>query len=299
MNMKRKRELGNRIEAYFFILPAFLVFTIVIVLSALLGFAYSFTDWNGLTTQINFIGLANFQRMFSDKLLVIAVKNTVLITLFNVVLQNVIALLMAVFLDKKLFGRNFFRTLFFIPSLLSTVIVGFMWVYILNPVVGSLPFLFKALGLQSFGRIDFLGNPQLAIYTIIGTLIWQYSGYKMVIYLSGLQSIPNELYEASDIDGVNPWQRFFKITFPLIAPSVTINVFLTLVNTLKLFEHVYIMTNGGPGNATETVATMIYNVAFSAQQMGYGTAVSSVLFLAILAVAVIQVKYMRNKEISL
>jgi len=282
-----------------FLLPAFAVFTLVIILSAVLGFVYSFTDWDGVSKSTAFVGLLNFKRMLGDKVFYISVKNTLLITFINVVLQNMIALFIAILVDKKIFGINFFRTLFFIPSLLSTAIVGFMWVYILNPVVGSLPYMLKSLKLGLLGGTDLLGNPRLAIYTIIFAVIWQVFGYKMVIYVAGLQSIPIDIYEAGDIDGVNAVQRFFNITLPLMIPSITINVFLTLVNTLRLFEHVYIMTNGGPGNATETIATMIYNVAFSAHQMGYGTAVSTVLYIATLIIAVIQLKYMRKKEVSL
>lgn len=253
-----------------FLFPAFAVFTLVVILSAVLGFVYSFTDWDGVSKNTNFVGL-----------------------------QNIISLLVAVLVDKKIFGRNFFKTVFFVPSLLSTAIVGFMWVYILNPVVGSLPYLLKSLNLGSLAGTDLLGNPRLAIYTVIFAVIWQVFGYKMVIYVAGLQSIPADIYEAGDIDGVNAIQKFFKITLPLMIPSITINVFLTLVNTLRLFEHVYIMTNGGPGNTTETIATMIYNVAFSANQMGYGTAVSTVLYVATLIVAIIQLKYMRKMEVSL
>lgn len=289
----------KRLSAYLFLLPAFLLFTIVIIVSAVLGFYYSFTNWDGFSSTYRYVGFANFKRLFGDSLFYIAIKNTLIITFFNVLIQNVVALIMAVLLDKRLFGRNFFRTLFFIPSLLSTAIVGFMFRYVLHPTVGSLPFILKKAGFKSFGNIDFLGNPNLALGTVIFVIIWQVFGYKMVIYLAGLQAIPPDIYESADIDGANSLRKFFSITLPLMVPAITINVFLTLVNTLRIFEHVFILTRGGPGTATETVATMVYKTAFMSGRFSYGTAVSSALYVATILVAIVQLRLMRKMEVRM
>ncbi len=292
----RKLENRKRMTAYLFLLPALALFTIVILVSAVSGFTYSFTDWNGFANRINFIGLKNYSRMARDNVFSISVWNTVLITLVNVVVQNSLALFLAVLLDGSIKGKKFFQSLFFIPSILSSVVIGYMWMYILNPTVGSLHYLFRSLGFMD--KINFLSDPKLALGTVIGTIIWQFTGYKMIIFIGGMQSIPIELHEAAQIDGASGSARFWKITFPLIAPALTINVFLTLVNSITIFEHVYVMTNGGPGNATETVATMIYNVAFNANQLGYGTALSSVLFVVVMVIGVVQLKYMRSREVE-
>lgn len=294
-----RRGAFKELTGYMFLMPAFLIFTSTIIASALMGFYYSFTDWDGVSNSANIVGLSNFSRMLKDSVFYIAVRNTLLITVLNVIFQNFVSIIVAVLLNKKLPGQNFFRTLFFVPSLLSTAIVGYLWSYILNPVVGSLRYILKSLDMEFLGRIDFLGNPKYALYTIIFVIAWQSFGYKMVIYIAGLQAIPKELYEAADIDGVNSWQRFAYITFPMLAPALTTCVFLTLVNTLRAFEHVYIMTKGGPGNTTETIATMIYNVAFKSNQMGYGTAVSTALYFFTVIVAVFQLSYMRKREVEL
>ncbi|MEI6876823.1 MAG: sugar ABC transporter permease [Spirochaetota bacterium] len=286
----------KRTTSYLFLLPALLLFAVVILYSALSGLAYSFTDWNGFGGKINFVGLKNYARMARDNVFSISVLNTLEITVVNVLVQNSLALFLAYILDGRIKGKKFFQALFFIPSILSSVVIGYMWMYILNPTVGSLHFLFRSVGFME--KIGFLSDPKLALGTVIGTIIWQYTGYKMIVFIGGMQSIPVELHEAAQIDGASGAARFWRITFPLLAPALTINVFLSLVNSITIFEHVYVMTNGGPGNATETISTMIYNTAFNANQLGYGTALSSVLFVVVMTIGVIQLKFMRSREVE-
>lgn len=294
------RRARERITAYTFVIPTVLIFLFIIAIPTVSGICYSFTNWSGISSEIKFIGIDNYKRLFEDKVFLIAIKNTLILTAVVVILQNFFGLMLAMALNsKKIKGRDALRAIFFIPSLLSIIVVGYTWLYILNVHVGILGMVLKSLGIEQIVKYDVFLKPLPAILTVAFTMIWQFSGYNMVIYLAGLQSIPQELYEASNIDGANKVQKFMNVTLPLIVPSITVNSFLNVIGCLKIFEHVYIMTKGGPGNTTETVGTFIYNSAFSSSQMGYGTAISTVLFLGILVVTIIQVKFLRSKEVEL
>jgi len=164
--------------------------------------------------------------------------------------------------------------------------------------MGALNILLKKLGLNFLVQ-DWLGNSKLALFSVIFVVVWQYAGYSMVIYIAGLQNIPLEMYEASSIDGVNAWQRFRYITFPLLAPAVTINILLTMISTLKTFDHIFVMTKGGPGYATEVISTLLYRESFTNNNMGYGSAISVVLFALITSVSLITLKYLRRRETAI
>ncbi len=296
-----QRSVRNRWAALLLILPAVALFTFVIASSAVMGFGYSLTNWSGMMSEMRFIGFANYERLFGDPVFYTAVANTLFITLIVTVLQNTCGILLAVLVNRKgLRGRNFFRALFFIPSLLSIIVIGYTWIYILNPQMGTLHYILTLFGVtKGFIHYSVLINRFAALLTIAMTMIWQYSGYSMVIYLAGLQGISPDLYESASIDGASPARQFLHVTLPLLMPSITINVFLTMIGCLKCFEQVYVMTGGGPGNATETIGTYIYNAAFSGGQMAFGTAISTVLFLGILVLAIIQVKFFRSREVDL
>lgn len=295
-----KGRLSNRLTAYSFLLPAVAVFTFVILYPTLSGFYLSFTDWGGMRATYNFIGIKNYIRLFRDEVFYISIRNTTYLTICTVIIQNALAMFLAVMANSKaVAGRNFFRTVYFIPSLLSIIIVGYTWLYILNPNVGIFGMLLRVLEIEKVSRFDLLVKPFTAMGVIIFTFVWQFSGYNMVIYLAGLQAIPTSLYESADIDGATFGSKFRHITLPLLIPSITINVFLNLTGCLKAFEQIYVMTKGGPGNATETIGTFIYNTAFSGFQFGYGTAISTILFLIILIVTTIQVRFTRSLETEL
>lgn len=291
--------LRERLVAYTFVLPAVVIFLFIIIIPTIMGIGYSFTNWSGSASNISFIGLDNYRRVFRDPVFFVAIKNTIFITIFVVLLQNLFGLLLAVALNRKLVGKNFFKAVFFIPSLLSIIVVGYTWIYIMNVHVGIYGMILKAIGVSSVASFDLFMKPLSALLLISFTMIWQYSGYNMTIYMAGLQSIPQELYEAAVIDGANSAHKFKNITLPLIMPSITIGVFLNMIGCLKLFEQVYIMTKGGPASSTETIGTFIYNSAFSGNQMGYGTAISTVLFVGTMIIALTQVKLMRAKEVEL
>ena len=282
-----------------FILPAFTVFFVFLLWPVLNAVHYSFTDWNGISRVKQFIGLNNYIEFFTTQNSYAAIGRTFLLAGYVVVIQNTIALLFAEFLDSMKKGGNIFKIIFFAPSILSTIIVAFLWNYMYSPVDGVLKILFTQFNLEGLAAIRWLANPDIALFSIGNVMIWQFFGYTMVIYFGGMQSIPHTYYEAAKIDGANSWHIFWKIKFPLIASVFTINIILSVIGALKQFEHIFLMTNGGPGRATETISILIYNQAFGISRMGYGTAVSMVLLVIILFVSRIQLAVLQTRETRL
>ena len=294
-----KHRLTGRLTAYMFVLPMLIIFSIVVIYPTIGGFFYSLTDWNAMSLKINFVGFYNYTRVLGDPVFYTAVQNTLFLTVVIVVFQNIFGLLFAVLLNNAVLkGKNFFRTIFFIPSLLSAIVTCYTWLYISNVYVGTYGLLLNALHVSDLVKYDFFLKPTSALLMIAFTMVWQYAGYNMVIYLAGLQSLPTQLFEAADIDGANPIQKFFRITLPLIVPSITVNTLINVVGCLKIFDQVYIMTKGGPGYSTTTIGTFLYNSAISGGQLGYGTAISTILFLGVLVIAFIQVTVLRSKEVE-
>jgi len=280
-----------------FLLPALTTFTLFFVYPVLSSFYYSLTDWNGLDPNTHFIGGANFVKLLSDRAVWEAFRNTLVFALLVTVFQNLLGLLLALGLDGSLRFLHALRVLFLVPTLLSALAIGYIWNFLYDPNFGFINSLLSAIGLDSLAQ-DWLGNPHLALFSLIATHTWQWVGISMIIYLAGLQAVPTELHEAASIDGANTWQRFSRITFPLIAPSFTVNVVLTMIGTLKVFDIVFVMTKGGPGGATETLATMLYRTAFNLNNMGYGTAIAIVMFLFILVLSIVQLRMLRKRELE-
>lgn len=292
------RFSSDRIYWLLFIAPALLIVLVFFIIPVVGGFVYSFTDWNGLSKQINFIGLKNFEELFlKDEKFYLGLRHTLTFSLLITIFQNIFGLVLALVMDRKFIGRNFFRAVFYMPAVLSPLMVGYAWTFILNPTIGAINAIFKAVGLGGLAN-DWLGDPKLALLSIVFVIIWQFTGYSMVIYIAGLQAIPLDLYEAADIDGVGRWQKFKYITFPLLAPAVTINILLTMISTLKAFDHIFVMTKGGPGYATEVISTLLYREAFTNDNMGYGSAISVVLFILITSLSLILLKYLRRREVT-
>lgn len=287
---------GDRVYWIIFMAPALLIVSLLFIIPVIGGFVYSLTDWNGLDKSISFIGLKNYKNLLlSDNKFYSALTHTLIFSFCITILQNCFGLILALIMDKNFKGRNFFRAVFYLPSVLSALVVGYAWSFILNPTMGALNILFQKLGLN-FLMQDWLGDARIALFSIIFVVVWQYAGYSMVIYIAGLQNISLDLYEASNIDGVNAWQRFRYITFPLLAPAVTINILLTMISTLKTFDHIFVMTKGGPGYATEVISTLLYREAFTNNNMGYGSAISVILFILITSVSLVTLKYLRRRE---
>lgn len=227
-----------------------------------------------------------------------ALKNTMIMTISLVVLENIAAIAMAMMVDKVRWFRNLFRSVFYFPTLLSGIVMGFVWAMILNYNFGVFNQILESVGLGSW-IVDWLGNPKYAMLSIILSTVWKGAGYYMIIYLAGLQGIPQELNEAASIDGAGGWQQFRHITFPLLAGSMTVCMVLSMISALKIFDQIAVMTDGGPGFETETLTYIIYKVGFGELRQGFGTALAMVLFLIILIITVFQVKVLQKREVQL
>ncbi|BBI36518.1 carbohydrate ABC transporter permease [Cohnella abietis] len=280
-----------------FLMPAFIIFTLFLVFPVISSFYYSMTDWNGLDSTMEFIGLDNFQRMFQDKAVWSGLKNTFIIALLVTVFQNVIGLLLALGLQGTGRINRVMRVWFLFPALLSPLAIGYIWSYMYNPLFGVINSILEFIGLSDWTQ-DWLGDKKLAIYSVIFANIWQWVAFSMIIYVAGLQSIPRDMYEASNIDGAGALSRFKHITFPLIAPAFTVNMVVTMIVGLKLFDILFVMTNGGPGGATENLALMLYRQAFGMNQMGYANAIAILMFVIILIFSLIQVTLLRRREVE-
>ncbi|MBE1440590.1 carbohydrate ABC transporter permease [Paenibacillus sp. OAS669] len=292
---KKKKWLSY---SFWFILPSFLLYTLFVIYPTLNSFNLSFTNWDGVSSEIHYIGLDNFKEMFSSDRFYNALKNTLILSVSLVVLENAAALLLAMLVDQVRWFKNLFRSIFYFPVLLSGIVMGFVWAIIFNYNFGVVSQLLDKIGLGAL-KIDWLGNPDFAMIAIVITTVWKGSGYYMIIYLAGLQGIPAELHEAAAIDGAGRWQQFRHITFPLLAGAMTVSVMLSMIGALKIFDQIAVMTDGGPGFATETLTYIVYKVGFGELRQGYGTALSLVLFILILLVSLIQIKLLRKREVQM
>lgn len=281
-----------------FLLPAFILYTMFVIVPTLGSVYLSFTSWDGISNDIRYIGFDNFVEMWHSDRVHNALKNTLILSIVLVVFENVVALALAMLVDQVRWFRNLFRSIFYLPVLLSGIVLGFVWTIILNYNFGVLTQILDKLKLSSL-KLDWLGNPDYALIAIIIFTVWKASGYYMIIYLAGLQGIPPELTEAASIDGANRWQQFRHITFPLLAGAFTVCMMLSMIGSLKIFDQIAVMTDGGPGFSTETLTYIIYKVGFGELRQGYGTALSLVLFILIMIVSIIQIKVLRKREVQM
>ncbi|MFS0869074.1 carbohydrate ABC transporter permease [Paenibacillus xylanilyticus] len=289
--MKRAKNLYS----YYMIFPALLIYSIFFVIPAMAGFYYSFTDWRLDRLELQFIGWDNFKKIFSDKTLILALQNTAIFAIVTVIGKNVIGLLLAVGLNMRLRTKNLLRAIFYSPSILSILVISILFTPMLR-TEGTINRLLESVGLDSLSQA-WLTNPSIVIWTIAIVSIWQSAGFQMAIYLAGLQSISQEYYEAATIDGTSSWKSFFKITLPLLLPAININLMLTLIGGLKVFSEVYVMTGGGPGNASQVVGTIILR-SFGEGNWGLGTAVNTLLFVVVTIIAIPLLIFMRRKEVT-
>lgn len=295
--MTRKKQGFDRVT-FAFIAPAFLFFTLFIIVPTLASVYYSFTSWDGLNPVVKFIGLANYKEIFTSARFGNALKNTVLLTVFISILENAMALILALLVDNVRWGKNFFRSAFYVPVLISGIVSGFIWKIMYNYNFGAINSILNSIGMGEFKQ-DWLGNPKLTLLMVGVVLIWKGAGYYMIIYLASLQSVPTDVVEAAAIDGASPWQRFKAITIPLISGAFTINFTLSLINGLKVFDQISVMTDGGPGFTTETIVYLLYKVGFNEGRQGFGTAVGIVLLFIIILLNAVQQKFLKSREVQM
>jgi len=297
VNQKKKKKKWQS-YALLFILPSFILYTMFVIVPTVGSVYLSFTSWDGISNDVRYIGFANFVEIWNSPRVHNALKNTMIMTISLVVLENIAAIAMAMMVDKVRWFRNLFRSVFYFPTLLSGIVMGFVWAMILNYNFGVFNQILESVGLGKW-IVDWLGNPKYAMLSIILSTVWKGAGYYMIIYLAGLQGIPQELNEAASIDGAGGWQQFRHITFPLLAGSMTVCMVLSMISALKIFDQIAVMTDGGPGFETETLTYIIYKVGFGELRQGFGTALAMVLFLIILIITVFQVKVLQKREVQL
>jgi multiple sugar transport system permease protein len=251
----------------------------------------SFTNYD-VFTKMDWIGTTNYEDVFQDELFWRALINTVTYTAWSIPLSMAIGLGLALLLNQKLRGLGIYRTVYYVPVVTSMVAVAMIWIQLFDPLYGVISNGLEAIGIKG---IDWLGDPNLAMPSIIAVSVWKVIGWNMLIYLAGLQGIPDYLKEAAAIDGANRWQAFWKIILPLLQPT-TFFIFVTsLIGAFQVFDVVYVMTGGGPAGATTTLVHQIYNAAFKALDMGYAAAMSFVLFGIILVVSLFSMRAVRGE----
>ncbi|RED76416.1 carbohydrate ABC transporter permease [Cohnella phaseoli] len=286
--------MNRAVYPFYFGVATLVVYSIFFVVPGIMGIYYSFTDWNSYTDEIHFVGFDNLAKIFSGEAKYLSyIENTLVFTISTVVLKTALGLLFAIMLNDGIRAKGFHRVMLFMPSIVPMLVVGLIFKSVLNPATGLLNESLRAIGLE-FMTQKWLTDLNWAFKSIIAVDIWKGVGYIMIILLAGLQSIDKTYYEAAAIDGANFWQKLMRITIPLIIPALVVTTVLNLLHGLKVFEAVYVLTNGGPGYATDVMYTAIFK-EFSTGNYGMGTALSSVLFVVMTVLGYFVVRLMSRE----
>lgn len=276
------------------VIPGVIIFTIGLIVPLFLSIRYSLTSWDGMSAEKAFIGFQNYIRLFRDREFLDAWWFTLKFTIGNTIIQNVLALVFAVALDSGIKAQKVYRTALFVPCLISAIIVGFVWLKMFSNV---LPEINEWLGTNI--NFQLFGSSKTVLSGLLIANNWQWVGYWMLIYLAGLQSVPAELHEAAKVDGAGAVRRFFNITIPMLAPAITICVVGITTGSLKVYDLLVSSTKGGPGRSSTSVIYQTYTTAINGRQYGYGSAMTVTLIVALLLVALIQVKGLKSKEVQM
>ncbi len=286
--------MHRNLRIYWLTAPALLVIACFFIYPILLSLQMSFTDFRGVG-EAEYVGWKNYDRFLSRSRYANAIWVTLKFTVIVVVVQTLLGLLFAALLHRMPAIRNFCRAVLFTPAMMSFVVVGYVWQFIYSPFSGGLNALLAAVGLDSLAR-GWLGDPDTALYAIAFTHVWMFVGYTTAIFLVGFANIPQEIEEAGRLDGAKSWQRFWYLERPLLAGSFTVNIILSTIGTLKTFELPFIMTRGGPDRATNTLSLEIVNNLFGAYRFGFASALSIVMLIMVVLVALVQNGYLRRRE---
>jgi multiple sugar transport system permease protein/raffinose/stachyose/melibiose transport system permease protein len=276
-------ERENRLWRLILLALPLIVFSVLVIWPLLSSFYYSFTNWNGFSSDYDYVGFENFTRIWTDRLFFNATVNTAIWMIAAILLPTILGLALALLLDSKVRGSKVFKTIFYLPICLSAIVVGQIWVWIYQPDWGLLNTAIEQITGERF-NYAWLARPGSALYSVIVAWSWQQTGLSMVIYLAGLTAVPSDLLEVCEIEGASAWQRIRHVIIPLLTPSTVVVVALSVINSLKGFDILFIMTGGGPFNSSDTLAMHMYNESFRKYFMGYGSAISVVLFLVALTI---------------
>ena len=286
-------------KGWLYVLPGLLVYLVFTFIPILETVRTSFYRWDGFSSEKIFVGLENYARLFTDNDFLRAFSHNLVFIIFYCLIPILIGLALASLLGRgKLPGMNFFRTVLFLPQVISMVVVGVIWRWIFNPTFGPLNLALNALGLQQLTRA-WLGDFTLALPAVGSIATWVEYGFCMILFLAGMQRIPEEYYEASSLDGASRFQQLIHITIPSLRPEIGVAMITTIIAALRVFDLVYVTTRGGPGNATLVTGIVIYRAAFLQNQTGYAAALATVLMLIILAISLIVRHFQsRNEELE-
>lgn len=286
------RKLKDNLTFWAFVGPALFFLILVVGIPFLMGIYYTFTNWNGANPVYDYVGFQNYIGLFKDTQFHYSFIITLIYTGLSVVTINVIGFSLAFMVTRNLKSRNFLRTGFFLPNLIGGLVLGFIWQFLFNSVFTSIG---AATGIESLG-VSMLQNGNTAIIAMVIVSAWQYAGYIMVIYVAALENVPQDLIEASTIDGASKWNVFRHITLPMVSPAITVSLFLTLANSFKMFDLNFSLASG---KTTEMLALNIYKEAFVLNNMGIGQAKAVIFFVIVATIALIQVYFNKKREVEL
>lgn len=294
--LKSKRKRKEALETFIYTFPAILLVTAMMYIPFIMSGYYSLTEWNGIAKEPKFIGLKNFATIFSkSSTFVNALVFTGKYTLAFIIFSNIFALALAVCLTKKFRGANILRGIFFIPYIMSMTIVGFIWQFIFTQGFAK----FSDITGWAIWDLSWLGDPKLAFYSVAFVGIWQSLGFYIVLYIAGLQAVPADVLEAATVDGATSVQRFFRVTLPLLGPSITTCIFMSLTNGLKVYDIILALTKGGPGASTYSATLQIYKEAFQNNNYGLGSAESIIYFIIVLVLTQLVLRIFSSREVEL
>ncbi|NLD50563.1 MAG: sugar ABC transporter permease [Clostridiaceae bacterium] len=292
------RVLSDKKAIIIFVLPAFLLFAAIVIAPIFLSGYYSLLKWDGIGKG-TFIGVQNYIDLFvnSSEGFGKSVLNSIILALLSVFVQLPLALILALVLSSGVKGENFYRTVFFIPVIISTVVIGQLWMKVYNPSYGLLNTFLRGIRLESL-QMPWLGDVRTSLLASFVPIVWQYIGYHMLLMYASIKTIPDEIYEAARIDGASPFKMAMKITIPLIRPILKVCVIFAIIGSLKVFDLVYILTNGGPVHSSEVPSTLMYNTIFHRYMYGSGSAMAVFIVIECLVFTVLVQKFFKVEEFT-
>lgn len=295
LRLKKRAKLKNTGNILLFLLPPLLVYGLYNVYGIIRTFYFSTMKWTGLSDRMTFVGLENHLRAIQDPKLWLALVNNLKLVAASVLVQITLGLVLALIVNSTLRGTKMLRTVYYMPMLLSTVATGILWMQMYDPYYGLVNYLLGAVGLENWQHA-WLGLPQTSLYAVLFVICWQYTPQYMILIRAGMTNISDDIYEAATIDGANKIQQFWRITFPLVMPTIKTAAVLSLVGSLKYFDLIYVMTGGGPNGSSELMATYMYKKGFAEANMGYASAIAVFMFMVSLILVASFLATTRKRE---
>ena len=289
---KKSYKRGDFLSAFLFLSPTLVIFTTFILFPVFFSFYLSFHSWNMFSGATTFIGLENYTRMFQSSEFWQGLGNTAVYTIGTIPINMVLSLWVAHILNKKLAGRKFLRTAFFAPVIISPVAAAVIWRWMYDPNFGLINYSISFLGMDS---VNWLNEPTAAMFALIIMGVWKTFGINMVLFSAGLQGIPDNYFEAAELDGAGKWAKFWHITIPMLAPTTFFILIMSMISSFQVFDIVYVLTSGGPMGSTKVLVFYVYEYAFKFFEMGYASSISYFLFAVLFVLTMAQVKYLKSK----